>query len=79
MEIDEAELASMEEMMREASSDPQHLPERHGGLSQSFTGGAGHPRVSMASDSQPITRSSLAALMGEPNDLLSDSPVFSSA
>lgn len=33
----------------------------------------------MASDSQPITRSSLAALMGEPNDLLSESPVFQSA
>ena len=33
----------------------------------------------MASDSQPITRSSLAALMGEPNDLLSESPVFENA
>ena len=33
----------------------------------------------MVSDSQPITRSSLVALMGEPNDLLSESPVFQSS
>ena len=76
VEIDEAELASMEEMMREASSDTQHLPERP--YSQSFVGG-GQPRISMTSDSQPITRSSLAVLMGEPNDLLSESPVFQNA
>ena len=78
VEIDEGELASMEEMMREASTEPSIPNERP--LSQSFQGTVNNqPRISLASDSQPITRQSLAALMGEPNDLLSESPVFQSA
>lgn len=40
VDIDEAELASMEEMMREASSEPQHMPDRHV-HAQSFTNGVG--------------------------------------
>lgn len=62
VEIDEAELNSMEEMMREASS--KHEPDPHM-LSSHRT-----------SEAMPITRHSLAALTGDENDLLADSPVF---
>ena len=50
VEIDEGELASMEEMMREASTEPSIPNERP--LSQSFQGTVNNqPRISLASDS----------------------------
>jgi len=66
--IDENELASMEEMMREAGMNEQNdpLPAHHGGMSGR----------SQYSDTNPMTRRSLAALAGDENDLLSESPVF---
>ena len=67
MEIDENELASMEEMMKEASAEPQHSAVNN--LAQPILA----PRMS---DASPITRSSLAVLAGDENDLLAESPVF---
>ena len=72
VQIDEGELSSMEEMMREASSEP---PQPNVASSQDFLTG----RVSNMTDAVPITRSSLAALTGDENDLLSESPVFTKA
>ena len=64
VEIDENELASMEDMMKEASAEPQHS-------------NLGQPAlVPRLSDASPITRSSLAVLAGDENDLLAESPVF---
>ena len=67
VEIDEAELASMEEMMREAAykeQDPQLPQHSYRSVNSNMT------------DAAPITRSSLAVLTGDENDLLSESPVF---
>ena len=64
MEIDENELASMAEMMIEASAEPQM-----NNLAQPILA----PRMS---DTSPITRSSLAVLAGDENDLLAETPVF---
>lgn len=71
VEIDENELASMEEMMREAGMNET------GGDSPKFHGGM--TGRSLMSDTNPITRKSLARLVGEENDLLSESPVFTKA
>ena len=67
----------MEEMMREASSEPQHTMAPIS--SQPFPTAAGVVRESTLTDAQPITRSSLAVLTGDENDLLSESPVFQKA
>ena len=76
VQIDETELASMEEMMREASSQDT-------GAAASNIPGAGvqvmRTATSNLSDAAPITRSSLAKLTGDDNDLLSESPVFQQA
>jgi len=71
VDIDENELASMEEMMREAGMNEanDNSPKFHGGISGR----------SMMSDTNPITRKSLARLTGDENDLLSESPVFTKA
>ena len=75
VEIDSNELASMEEMMREASySEPQAMPPN-----SSLINGNNMMRQSNLTDAAPITRSSLAALAGDENDLLAESPVFESA
>ena len=66
VEIDNSELASMEEMMREASQEPS--PRTHL-----------HRNTSVLTDAAPITRNSLAVLTGDENDLLSESPVFAKA
>jgi len=73
VEIDQTELASMEEMMREASSEPQTNP-----VPMSIVH-ASRPSTSALADAQPIGRASLAVLTGDENDLLSESPVFSKA
>ena len=69
VEIDQAELTSMAEMMAEAASkNPMGVSdsvELHG--------------PNRISEAQPITRSSLAMLTGDENNLLSESPVFEKA
>ena len=72
VEIDENELASMEDMMKEASAEPQH----HGSGNVAQPVPVLAPRIS---DASPITRSSLAVLAGDENDLLAESPVFDQA
>ena len=75
--VDESELASMEEMMREASKETNaNQPPGH---NQVFPPMSARSTVSNASETQPITRSSLAVLTGDDNDLLSESPVFQQA
>ena len=70
VEIDEAELASMEEMMQEASAknEPQAPA-----MSNSPRMGRNHSLL----DAAPIGRSSMAVLAGDENDLLAETPVFS--
>lgn len=76
VEIDENELASMEEMLKEASHEPQQInPTTY---SQSFSGNM-RSTDSRLTDATPITRNSLANLTGDDNDLLSESPVFAQA
>ena len=64
--IDEAELASLEEVMREASNEPQ-IPQMTSRTNNSVITDA------------PLTRNSLVVLQGDENDLLSESPVFQKA
>lgn len=63
--IDEAELASIEEMMREASSEPPQLLTSRSNVSQ----------ITEA----PLTRNSIVVMQGDENDLLAESPVFMKA
>ena len=65
VEIDESELASMEEMMREASSEPS-IPINSARSTSTIT-------------EAPLTRNSVVFLQGDENDLLSESPVFQKA
>lgn len=62
--IDEAELASMEEMMREAAEEPAQM-----NLMSSRT------NTSNVTDA-PLTRNSIVNMAGDENDLLAESPVF---
>lgn len=74
VEIDQAELASMEDMMREASStEPSSNPLPPSTLLSSRS------TVSNLTDAQPIGRASHAVMLGDENDLLSESPVFQKA
>ena len=61
--IDEAELASLEEMMREASQEPAQAP---------FTARSTTSNMTDA----PLTRNSIVVMAGDENDLLAESPVF---
>lgn len=68
--------------MREASNQESGAISSHVGLanhSQVFNMMSARSTMSTISDSQPITRSSLAVLTGDDNDLLSESPVFQQA
>ena len=62
--IDEAELASMEEMMREAAEEPVQM-----NLMSSRT------NTSNMTDA-PLTRNSIVNMAGDENDLLAESTVF---
>ncbi len=76
VEIDNSELASMEEMMREANTEHQNpMSSPSPRISQSNY----RLNTSNMTDAAPITRNSLAVLTGDENDLLSDSPVFTKA
>jgi hypothetical protein len=61
--IDENELSSLADMIKEASGKQAVQPSVKSSIS----------------DANPITRQSLSALAGDENDLLSESPVFSKA
>jgi len=61
--IDENELTSLADMIKEASGKQNVQPSVKSSIS----------------DANPITRQSLSALAGDENDLLSESPVFSKA
>ena len=70
-QIDENELSSLEEMIQEASRK-----EQANGAPGGFVNRDRDVRIS---DANPMSRQSLAKLVGEENDLLSDTPVFQQA
>ena len=66
VQIDESELASLEEMIKEAS----YKESRESNVSNGFQN---------QTETNVITRQSLTVLAGDENDLLSESPVFQKA
>ena len=67
VQIDESELASLEEMIKEAS----YKENRESIVSNGFQ--------TQNTETNVITRQSLTVLAGDENDLLSESPVFQKA
>lgn len=81
VEIDQAELDSLEEMIQEASlkESQQSEPVQVNPASNLAASYSGQMRNTSLTDANPITRQSLTVLAGDENDLLSESPVFQKA
>jgi hypothetical protein len=79
--IDENEISSLEEMMKEASQKESivSVTQSVDSLNTAKFGGRVSTTNGSMADPNPISRQSMQAMAGDDNDLLTESPVFAKA